>query len=69
MAVGGSEKCIVMYEIHNNGNSISRMEEYEQHTDAINCLAFQGDNLLICALKNGHIFIWNYLRGNLIKKI
>jgi WD40 repeat protein len=45
------------------------MEEYEQHTDVINCLAFQGDSLLICALKNGHIFIWNYLRGNLIKKI
>jgi len=39
------------------------------HADAINVLCFFGDSLLVCALKNGQVAIWNHLKANMIKKI
>lgn len=39
------------------------------HSDIINVLCFFGDSLLVCALKNGHVAIWNHIKANMIKKI
>ena len=69
MAVGGTEKYIAIYEISDGGNTINRMEELGPNADTIDCMTFHGDSLLVAALKNGHVAIWNHLRSTLIKKI
>lgn len=52
-----------------NANEVSRAEELGIHSDVINCIAFYGDKLLVCALKNGQVSIWNHFKATLIKKI
>ena len=32
-------------------------------------MTFHGDSLLVVALRNGNVVIWNHLKSNLIKKI
>jgi WD40 repeat protein len=68
MAVGGTEKYIVLYEIV-NGNTVTRGEELGPHTETINSLCFFGESMLVCALKNGQVAIWNHYKSNMIKKI
>jgi WD40 repeat protein len=68
MAVGGSERYVVLYEMLNS-NSVNRTVELGQHSDAITALAFFADFLLVVALKNGQVAIWNHHRTSLIKKI
>ena len=69
LAVGGTEKYIVMYDISESGSTISRKEELGPNSDAITCLKFQGDLYLVTALRNGQVAIWNHIRGTLVKKI
>ena len=68
MAVGGAEKYVVIYEVINS-SSVNRSEELGIHSDIINSITFFGDFLLVVALKNGQVAIWNHHRANLIKKI
>ena len=69
MAVGGSEGYVAIYEISDGGTSINRMEELGPNPDKINCMAFHSETMLVVALRNGHVMIWNHLKSNLIKKI
>lgn len=68
MAVGGSERYVVIYEVLNS-NSVNRTVELGQHSDAVTAITFFGDFLLVVALKNGQVAIWNHHRASLIKKI
>lgn len=68
MAVGGAEKYVALYEINSSG-VVSRREELGPHGEAVSSLCFFGDSLLVVALKNGHVAIWNHLKAALIKKI
>ncbi len=45
------------------------MEELGPNSDTINCMSFHGDSLLVVALKNGHVAIWNHFKSTLMKKI
>lgn len=69
MAVGGTEKYIAMYEITDGGNIINRVEELGPNSDVITSLKFHGDSYLVTSLKNGHVAIWNHVRGTMMKKI
>ena len=48
---------------------MTRLEELGEHNDVIQAIAFQSDNLVIAAMKNGDISIWNHQRASLLKKI
>lgn len=52
-----------------SSSSVNRTEELGQHSDAISTMTFFGEFLLVVALKNGQVSIWNHHRANLIKKI
>lgn len=69
MAAGGVEKYVAIYEILDGGNTVRRMEELGPNPDTINCMTFHSDSLLVVALKNGHIMIWNHIKSSLTKKI
>jgi len=66
--VGGAERYIVLFTLV-SGNTVTRSGELGVHSDSINCLCFFGDSLLVVALKNGQVAIWNYLKASLMKKI
>lgn len=68
MAVGGAEKYVVLYDI-SSSNAVTRGDELGVHNDAVSSLCFFGDTLLVVALKNGQVAIWNHQKVNLIKKI
>ena len=51
------------------GNTINRMEELGPNSDKVSCMTFHADNLLVVALRNGSIVIWNHFKSNLMKKI
>jgi WD40 repeat protein len=68
MAAGGAEKYVVIYEV-GNSSSLNRTEELGQHSDVVSCMTFFGEFLLVVALKNGQVAIWNHQRASLIKKI
>ena len=68
MAVGGADKYVVLYEIAGS-SSISRSEELGQHSDIVTSICFFADTLLVVALKNGHVAIWNHRKASLMKKI
>ena len=67
-AVGGVERYVVLFSV-SSSNTIVRSEELGVHSDCINALCFFGDNLLVVAMKNGEVAIWNYLKASLMKKI
>lgn len=69
MAAGGVEKYVAIYEILDGGNTVRRMEELGPNPDVINCMTFHSDSLLVVALRNGHIMIWNHIKSSLTKKI
>ena len=58
----------MIYEVVNSG-SVNRSEELGQHSDVVTSICFFGDFLLVAALKNGQVAIWNHHRASLIKKI
>lgn len=57
-----------MYQLSDGGN-INRTEELGPNDDVIISLVFHADHYLVVALKNGHVAIWNHLKGSVVKKI
>ena len=68
MAVGGAEKYVAIYELI-NANSVNRAIELGQHSDPVTSICFFSDALIVVALKNGQVAIWNYQKVSLVKKI
>jgi len=52
-----------------NASSVHRAIELGVHSDPITSICFFSDALIVVALKNGQVAIWNYQKVSLMKKI
>lgn len=52
-----------------NASSVHRAIELGVHSDPITSICFFSDALVVVALKNGQVAIWNFQKVSLMKKI
>lgn len=52
-----------------NASSVHRAIELGAHSDPITSICFFSDALVVVALKNGQVAIWNFQKVSLMKKI